>query len=552
MSSLSPSPRTGGCWWCVALFGQFVFVFSALALSGPGRIDIDDGQVRFEVAASLVDHGDCVVRDPVIWYTILPGRDGQRYSNCRLPQSALGTVAIVLADATGPRDVGRRHFFFQLTSAFAAAVLAVTYTLLFRHLGLGPWAALGWATAGIFCTPSWYYGTSTFDDILGATAVVLAVTVALVSRHRRPLTGALLAGLLVGLAFNCKQPLGIFVFAVLAANRDTRLGWRAQAVRVGIVMAGVAVGVALYEAFDYYKFPPGTTAAHAAILAQWPTTWRTNPLPGLAALTVSPAAGALWYCPPVLLGLVGLACWFRPERCLCAAVVAGSAVFIAFLCFLTFFKGDLCWGPRYLTPIYALFWILVPAGATRLQPRLVHLILLAGLTVQGLALSVDPHRLYLQRQLCSGFYVVDPWLYFEPALSHLGNRPREIAEILRGDQPPAVGYSPSVCPTYCPPILEWTPGGPRAVSLFTIYGSFRPWWISQQDLDPGERPVALGPTVALLVAWLAAGLGCMCMGARRLSRVVRGECCPAREAAAAHEGPESRSDRFGATTRNLG
>jgi hypothetical protein len=516
---MSPLPRQRRRWWAVALFGQFLFVFSALALTGPGRIDIDDGQTRFEVAASLVDYGDCVVRDPLIWYTIFPGRDGQRYSNCRLPQSALGTAAIVLADATGPREVGRRHFFFQLTSAFAAAVLAVTYALLFRHLGLGPWAALGWATAGIFCTPSWYYGTSTFDDILGSTAVVLAVTVALLSRHRRPLTGALLAGLLVGLAFNCKQPLGIFMFAVLAANRDARLGWRPQLLRSGLVVAGVAVGLAVYKGFDYYKFPPGTTASHAAILAQWVPTWTANPLPGLAALTVSPAAGALWYCPPVLLGLVGLVGWYRGERWLCAAVVGGSLVFFGLLCFLTFFKGDLSWGPRYLTPIYALLWIFAPAGAARLQPRLVHLLLLAGLLVQGLALSVDPHRLYLQRQLCSAFYVVDPWLYLQPALSHLGNRPREIAEILRGDQPPAVAHSPSVCPTYCPPILEWTPGGPQAVTGFTIYRTFRPWWLSQQDLDPDLRPVALAPTVALLLGWLAVGLGCMSMGVRRLAHL---------------------------------
>src|ERR1700737_1497698 len=84
--------------WGLALLGQFVFVFAAVALSGPGRIDIDDGQARFAVAQSLVDHGDPVVRDPDIWYTILPGRNGQRYSNYRLPQSAVGAVAVWIAD----------------------------------------------------------------------------------------------------------------------------------------------------------------------------------------------------------------------------------------------------------------------------------------------------------------------------------------------------------------------------------------------------------------------------------------------------------------------
>ena len=75
--------------WPVALIGQFLFVFSIVALSGPGRLDIDDGRTRFEVAQSLVDHGDPVIRDPDAWFTVLPGRYGLNYSNCRLPHSAV-------------------------------------------------------------------------------------------------------------------------------------------------------------------------------------------------------------------------------------------------------------------------------------------------------------------------------------------------------------------------------------------------------------------------------------------------------------------------------
>ena len=44
--------------------------------------------------------------------------------------------------------------------------LAVTYALVFRQSGLRKEHALLWAAGGIFCTSSWFYGTSTFDDIL--------------------------------------------------------------------------------------------------------------------------------------------------------------------------------------------------------------------------------------------------------------------------------------------------------------------------------------------------------------------------------------------------
>lgn len=45
-----------------------------------------------------------------------------------------------------------------------------------------------------------------------------------------------------------------------------------------------------------------------------------------------------------------------------------------------------------------------------------------------------------------------------------------------------------------------------AVHRYHIFASLRPWWISQQYLDPAERPVALAPTALLLVVLGAAGL----------------------------------------------
>src|SRR5947208_8834855 len=184
MATSTPAPRSVSFWWPAALAGQFLFVFAAVALSGPGRIDIVDGQTRYEVACSLVEHGDSIIRDERVWFWVFPGRDGARYTPYRLPQSMLGTGAIALADVTGPVSEGRRHFFFTLTSAFACALLPLAYALWFRHQGLTPRAALFWSTAGVFCTPSWFYGISTFDDILGSAALALAVCVGFLTRGR--------------------------------------------------------------------------------------------------------------------------------------------------------------------------------------------------------------------------------------------------------------------------------------------------------------------------------------------------------------------------------
>ena len=160
-------------WW-IAQTGLFLTVFAMVALSGPGRIDIIDGHIRYEVGRSLVEHGDSVVRDKA-WFSVFPGRNGQRYSTYRFPHSAAGVVAILASDVSGPVSESRRRFWFSLIGAVACAVLAVTYAAVFRHLGQPPMASLAWAAVGIFSTPNWFYGTSTFDDILGTTAMVLAV-----------------------------------------------------------------------------------------------------------------------------------------------------------------------------------------------------------------------------------------------------------------------------------------------------------------------------------------------------------------------------------------
>src|SRR5947209_18579302 len=85
------TPLPGTCppaRWIIALCGQFLFVFSLVALSGPGRIDIVDGQTRFEVARSLVEHGDSIIRDRDVWMHVYVGRNGDSYTSYRFPQTA--------------------------------------------------------------------------------------------------------------------------------------------------------------------------------------------------------------------------------------------------------------------------------------------------------------------------------------------------------------------------------------------------------------------------------------------------------------------------------
>jgi hypothetical protein len=504
----SPSPLS----WPAALLGLFLTVFAVLALTSPGRIDIIDGQARYEVARSLVEHGDVVVRDPDLWYGALPGRDGQLYSFYRLPQTLLGMPAILLADATGPTSEARRHFFFSLTSAVAGAVLALAYAVWFRDQGFRPRAAVGWALGGVFCTPNWYYGTSTFDDILGTTCVVWALVCA--ARSRQPsMAWAVVSGLWLGAAFHSKQPLGIYVLPALALAITPAVSWRSQLGRLALIVVGLAVGVITSQAYEWYRFPEGMPIGGNRYD---PPVKGRSPLSALLALLVSPSAGVLWYCPAIVLGLGGLARVWRTERLWAVGCAAATAVFVCFIATLGFFKGDIGWGPRYLTPVVAVLWLFAPVAAA-FRPTRAAAILGAAILVQLLSLGADPHRLYLRNNFHPSVLLFDYRAYYDLRTSHLVWRPAEIWEVLTKTEP-SEQISPAPDPTYALPLpsaMADASDPDRPLRRYRLFNALRPWWHWHPYLSPDERPVNIDVTLAMFLAMAVVGSALAWAGTHR-------------------------------------
>ncbi|HET6880546.1 MAG TPA: hypothetical protein VFI31_10350, partial [Pirellulales bacterium] len=168
--SLIPHPSS-----LLSLTGLGLYVFAVVALSSAGRIDVIDGQTRYQVARSIVEHGDSVVRDADTWFAVFPGRNGDRYSNYRFPHTFVAVAAILAADASGPVQEIRRQFFFALSGALLCGAIAVLYACWFRRAGHSRLASLTWAAGGVFCTPIWYYGTTAYDEVLGTLVVLAAI-----------------------------------------------------------------------------------------------------------------------------------------------------------------------------------------------------------------------------------------------------------------------------------------------------------------------------------------------------------------------------------------
>ena len=508
--SHSDAPPPGS--WPVALFGLWLATAAAFALTGPGRIDIIDGIIRYIVSEGWYERGDSVISlesktavgavDPSdgLIFNVFPGRDGVLYTPYRIPQTVLGVGAIWLADRLGPRDDGRRHFLFSLTSALAGGLAAVGLADWFRQSGMAPRAAVGWAAAGALTTPVWYYATSSFDDILGTAGV--AVGYALARRAGAgPGWGWAAAAGLAGLwVVNCKPPLAVLAAGMFAAADAPGRNWRHRVGVLAVMAAGFAAGVVLYKWYEWVKYPPGTDWLPEYIERYGPM-WTPNPVFGLVSFLAAPGAAFWIYCPPAVLGLAGLVAGPGDRRTRWAAA-AGVVGFTWCIAHLTFFKGPPGWGPRYLTPAFAVLFLYAPAGAARVTRRPARQILAAGAVVQLLGLSVDPWRLHLDQKIPSSHYLIVPWTYFLPQFSDLPQRPVQIATILRN--PPPIQYSLTDNPADPTPAMYYSQVT-RLQARYYYLGGFRPWVLAYRHLPADRRPLPYWPTVGGLAA--AGGFG---------------------------------------------
>ena len=158
------------------------------------------------------------------------------------------------------------------------------------------------------------------------------------------------------------------------------------------------------------------------------------------------------------------------------------------------------------------------------------MLFVVSVLIQVLSVSVDPHRLYIEREIPAGLGAAWPWMYFYPQSSHLLQRPREIVQILR-DGGSAEAFSPCPSPTFAIDAIDpWTdpiddipeavrpyhivsarcripaevgPGrGMEIVHRYAMLNSLRPWWHTFRN-EP--CPVDYDSTLLLLLAAMAAG-----------------------------------------------
>ena len=555
---IEPTPVRAAAKWCMAC-GIFLFVIGVYGLTSPGRIDMVDGQIRFDVAYNWLATGRPVVTDQWIGPLMgVPGRDGQRYSFYGAPASIFAMPLVRAGIRADAHDVQLSRFLFSLTSSIFGAAIAPLLFLFYLELGATLRRALAWTMVSSFATYVWAISSSTFDNAQHAFFALAAVYFAFLSGRRKSAAYALMGGLMAAVLFLYQEyflliipilalptlgwkslsayapepkgkPKKIISQAVSAVQGTfkaavalVRSAWegpgesRSSCLRYCLFFAVVTVGIALSMAYNDLRF--GSWFDDGKITKAYPPLFG-NPLAGLSTLLISPGKSVFLYSPTLVLGILGIRQLWRRAPELATAVVMASVTLVLFISLIACAGGDWCWGPRYLTPLLPLWALAFPfIPEFKFKRGLVFAIVLLGFVVQGLALSVENQRYFFEQGLNDFFWAEDPWFYMKH--SALFTRVGEVASL--GEGVPSTAQVFNSVPqrnwtTYSllgPPPNVSRSLAPRWIRNFQIFFLPRPWPLWMSALPTAMRPVDVETWLVGLFSVIGAGAGLCLVGFR--------------------------------------
>ncbi len=550
------NPRSHNSKWWVAS-GIFVLVLAAYVLTSPGRIDIIDGQARFDVAYNWLTQGKPLLRDRWVGPIFgVSGRDGAIYSFYGAPGSVLSMPLVWLGVHFGGQNMELSHFLFSQTSSIIGALIAPVLFLFYLELGVTVRRAFLWAMVSSFATMVWPASCTTFDNAQHAFFGLSAAYFAFLSGRRHSRMLALVGGLMAGVLILYQEYFVVIVpsLAVLTLDwssiRTRLLGQRpdserltsrfacecravATMIRTALrrsgeerstclrhmwFLAGVTLGVAVSFAYNDLRFGSLFENGKMRNFAQRHPVWG-NPISGLPTLLVSPGKSLLLYSPPLLLGILGIRCLWRRRPDVAFATLTASAALLSFLSCYAGAAGDWCWGPRYLTILLPLWALAYPfVSDAKIRREVVLAIVGVGLLVQFMAVSVETQRFFFQRGLGPFFWTEDHWAYFKR--SALFARVGETLSLADGPPATATFFNSGPYP-YSHTYTSFGPGPqvpPSRVPLWMqqskIFYLPAPWPLWMAWVPTVLRPINLGVWLWGLLGIAVGGVGLIYHGFR--------------------------------------
>jgi hypothetical protein len=526
------------------------------ALSGPGRIDISDGQQRYDVAYSWLVEGRPFFRNPWLKHQSVTGRGGQPYSICGAPASVFSMPLVWWGAHLDDFSHETSRFLFSLTSEIFGAGVVVVLFFFYIELGLSLRRALGWTLVTAFATLLWPNSCSTFENAQRAFFAMASVYLGYLSSKRNSYVLAIAGGLTASVLL-LYQEYHLFILPFLAicnlrwtekiptfekARHSSSWSWlvstirkfsdaqydfvqtalrepgeeRASCIRFALwLCTAVVVGLSLSFAYNHFRF--GSWVRSGRMERMSPLQYMGNPLSGLALLLLSPGKSIFLYSPPLVLGLLGMRHLRRSHPQVAMAIISASIMLVVMLSYFGAPGGDWCWGPRYLVVLLPLWSITLPFVRVDnpLRRGALILTLTLGVLVQILAMSVENQRFFFARALSDDLYS-DEWVYFKH--SAVFARVGEAISLREGVPPTAKFFTSAPIhrwSTHCifgPPDRMPRSLSPEWMKTFKIYYLPRPWPLWMSTINPVLRPINIAAWLKGLATMFLAGVAFIYIG----------------------------------------
>lgn len=372
--------RTGPTTLIAVLLG---LAFAALyAGTSRGVFVFGDDILMYQVTEAIWERGEVAVTSQATRGDIaqpVPGADGRRYAKYGIGPSLVALPFYgasrrlfdrlelpETADRFGNLRTGTTVFGTGLANAAAGgATVAVTF-LLAVELGYPLLVSLMTALCLGSGTLVAHYSSTFLSEPLSALCLAVAVLGLLKAKGKGSVEGVLairrwlaISGLATGLAVATKVAHVVVVvplFFWVAA-----LGWR-RARRRGLAVDTLywslflSLWLAAIGAYNWSRFGGLFETGYGREASNFTAAFAV----GFSGLLASPAKGVLWYCPVLLLALMGARAFWRRDRICALAIVAASAAWLLVISRYYQWYGGGSWGPRFLVPLLPL-WVLPAA-----------------------------------------------------------------------------------------------------------------------------------------------------------------------------------------------
>lgn len=374
--------------------------FYLLILSGYNGFDV--GKARIDVLSSLTNNLDLNVADN----TGVKGVDGRDYSWFGIGSVLLGLPFYLFGKQLG---IEPATLVPLVNVLFSAATNSLIY--IFTHyIGYSRRISVIVSLIYGFTTMACYYAKDPGDQCIETFFILLSVY----CMYRHVVTGkvsfTIYAAASVGMAVITRINAVIAIPAILTLpllkytiynHSHAKLKEMSKCICAFII--GLVPFAALFMWYNHYRYGSVLETGNGIMASKWGVSLfaGTNPFTGLAGLLLSPGKGFFYYSPMAFLFFISIRHFYRSNSKLTICLLTLIISYLIFYCKFLTWHGDWAWGPRYLLAILPYFIIPIASildnPAKKLKASIIALLVL-GLTIQILAISINPYRYFIYLQ----------------------------------------------------------------------------------------------------------------------------------------------------------